>query len=670
MLQRTHNHAHFFLALALLAMSIALTESLLIWVQILVLSSVAMHVALFFNVQKHLPTIRTVNLLAILSVLMLFYTGWEQGLLIFMLNLLVMGGALKLMTLRRYRDFFRLNGALVFLIGGSFIFEQSILSAVIAAVAIALLLLSLAYHVTPLSRWQSQFKRVVLQCVQALPIAILLFLIIPKLEPMWRMPASKSAETGLSEKVTPGDIASLSQSSDLAFRATFENHIPTMSNRYWRALVLEDFDGTSWQISPQRHILKQQQFRRKKGFFPNYTGGFYDYEVLIEPTQQLWLYSLDVPYTRTRDLWLSDDYQLQHRSPVRAQFKYQVKSYFEMPLKDGTTEFIKSLNLQLPSKSNPKTRKWVETLQQQFPRKADFIEAVKRHFQQQDFRYTLRPAPMPVNSIDQLLFQHRAGFCAHYASAAAFILRLGGIPARLVTGYMGGEAHESNYLSVYQYDAHAWIEYWQDETGWQRFDPTALVAPDRALYGLEQAVAYENTFLADNPFSLAKLKDVPWANLLRITLADVDYMWSRWLLGFDQRRQLDFFESVVGNLSPLRVAGLTVSVVFGIGLFLFIFQFRIWFPKVDDPLLHAYNKTLQVLKKKGIEKPTGMAPYAFAHQVQQQTSPACGEHFAQLTQEFVRLRYQVAQVTPQQLEAFNQNIKLFKRQLKLVKPIA
>ena len=664
MMQRIHNHAHLFLTLALLLITIALSEPLFIWIQILVLGAVGIQVTLFVNAQEFVITRRTINLLALLGLILLLYTGWKEGLLIFMLNLLVMGSTLKLMTLNHYRDFFRLNAALVFLIGSGFIFEQAVVSTMMAAGAMFLLLVALTYHVTPLMRWQSQIKRVLLQSIQALPIAVLLFLIIPKLQPMWHLPSSKHAETGLSKKITPGDIARLTQSNELAFRATFNEPFPPMSNRYWRALVLEDFDGESWQISPQRHISKQQQLQRKESLSLNYTGNFYTYEMLVEPTQQPWLYSLDVAKPKTRNLWLSDDYQLQHRRPVRTQFHYVVNSYYDMPLRKGGSDILKQLNLQLPVTGNAKTRQWVAEMQNKHPTPAAFIEAVKQYFQQGGFRYTLRPAPMPVDSIDQLLFQHRAGFCAHYASAAAFMMREAGIPARVVVGYLGGEAHQAGYLSVYQYDAHAWIELWQDDTGWQRLDVTALVAPARARYGLAQAVAYENSFLSDRFFALAKLKDVPLANLLRLTLADADYLWSRWLLGFDQRNQLDFFESIVGNLSPLRVAGLTISVVLGMGLLLFIFQFRIWFPKVEDPLLHAYGKALLQLNKKGLVKPVGMAPFTFAQQVQQQLDPESGEHFMQLTQEFVRLRYQIVQVMPQQLIAFNQRVTLFIKQLK------
>ena len=666
MLQRTHNRAHLCLALALLMMTMTLAVPLFVWVQILVVSAVGIQVALFVHLQKYTPSLRTVNLLAILSVITLIYIGWREGLLIVMLNLLVMGSALKLMTLTHNRDFFRLNGALVFLIGSSFIFEQTMFFSAIAATAMFLLLVSLAYHISPLLHWQLQLKRALLQCILALPIVILLFLIIPKLQPIWPLPESKHAKTGLSEKMTPGEIARLTQSSELAFRATFNGEFPTMTQRYWRALVLEDFDGESWQISPQRHLLKQQQLQRKESLSLNYTGNFYTYEMLVEPTQQPWLYSLDVAKPRTRDLWLSDDYQLQHHRPVRTPFHYLVNSYYNLPLREGGSDIIKQLNLQLPATGNAKARQWVAEMQKKHPTPTAFIAAVKQYFRQGGFRYTLRPAPMPVDSIDQLLFQYRAGFCAHYASAAAFMMREAGIPARVVTGYLGGEEHQAGYLSVYQYDAHAWIEIWQDNTGWQRLDVTALVAPDRARYGLAQAVAYENSFLADRFFALAKLKDMPLVNLLRITLADADYLWSRWLLGFDQRNQLNFFESMVGNLSPLRVAGLTLSFMMGVGLLLFIFQFRIWFPKIDDPLLHAYGKTLAQLHKKGVVKPVGVAPFTFALQVQQQTPTECGEHFMQLTQEFVRLRYQVVRVTPQQLVTFNQNVRLFIQQLKRI----
>lgn len=599
MMKRTQNHSHLYLSIALLMLTITLVEPVLLWIQILVICAVVMRVALFLDLQKHLPTIRTINLLALLSALVLVYSGWHLGLLLGMLNLLVMACALKLMTMRKHRDYFRLATACLFLIGCGFIFQQSIVMSLIYAAIVIALLISLAYHVNPTSPWQGQYQRIALQCLQAIPIAILLFLVLPKIEPLWSMPSAKSAETGLSEEVTPGDIANLSQSTELAFRATFDSEIPNIQSRYWRAIVLEQFDGKTWSIAPERKTAKRLNYQFKNRFKPILYGPFFEYEVIAEPTHQPWVFALDVAQSFDKDIWFGRDYQLQRTKPLQSQFKYKVRSYYQSPLDSGLPEMERTLNLKNPEDGNPRTRKWVQELREQYPDNNEFIAAISEFFIQEGFRYTLRPSAMPNNPVDQFLFDEKAGFCAHYASAMALIMRMADIPARMVTGYLGGEMRSDDYMSVYQYDAHAWVEIWQDGLGWKRFDPTTLAAPNRLLYGLEEAVAYENSFLAEIPFSLAKLKNIVWLNQLRVLMEDADYLWSRWLLGFDQHKQLELFESIIGNLSPHRIAGLIVGVMLFIGVLLGLFHIRIWFPKIDDPLLHYYRSLLITLEKKG-----------------------------------------------------------------------
>ncbi|UAA40196.1 DUF3488 domain-containing transglutaminase family protein [Paraneptunicella aestuarii] len=664
MMQRTENESHFLLSIALLITSLSLIEPVLLWIQVLVFCSAVMRFALFFNLQKHLPTIRTINLLAILSAIVLVYSGWHLGLLLGMVNLLVMASALKLMTMRKHQDYFRLICTVFFLVGCGFIFQQSILYSLIYSLIIFMLLLSLAFHISPNTRLNKQAYRIGLQCLQATPIAILLFLVIPKIDPLWRMPSAKNAETGLSETVTPGDIADLSQSTELAFRATFNGAIPTAQQRYWRAIVLEHFDGHTWSIAPQRKTTKAFNWQLRQSFQPNVTGAYFDYEVIAEPTHQTWLYALDIAQSSDAETWLSRDYQLQRTKPMQSQFKYQVKSYFNAELKDEITGMDRELNLQLPKEGNPKTQSWVLNLRARHSSEQEFINAVNQHFLTGKYRYTLRPFAMPHNPIDQFLFDDKAGFCAHYAGAMTYIMRLAGIPARMVTGYLGGEMHGQDYMSVYQYDAHAWVEVLQQDKGWVRYDPTSLVAPDRLLYGLEAAVAYEDSFLSETPFALAKLKNIEWLNQIRMWMENADYLWSRWLLGFDQKKQLNLFESIIGNLSPYRIAALTLGVMLIIGILLALFHYRIWFPKIDDPLLHAYQQALETLRRNGIVKPKSMAASDFVHVVNQYGSEQYAQQFNMLSEEFIKLRYQQAQASPEQLQQFKRNVALFQKRFK------
>ncbi|XOV77834.1 MAG: DUF3488 and DUF4129 domain-containing transglutaminase family protein [Aestuariibacter sp.] len=660
-----NNRAHLALALCYLMLSLSLVKPLMIWIMVLVFISVSMRIAYFWNWHYHLPSVRTINLFAILCAVILAYTGLQIGLLLSMVNMLVMASALKLMQMRTARDYFLLVCAQFFIIGCGLIFEQSIAYSLFYAATTLFLLLSLAYKIAPTKPIISQVRLVSKLSLQALPICLLLFLVLPKIEPLWKMPRGKGAETGLSEIITPGSIANLSQSDELAFRAEFEGDIPPAKERYWRALVFEEFDGTSWQVAEIRKKVKRNLVRARDWFRPEYAGDpVYQYDVIVEPTEQVWLFSLDVPLSLTDGVWLSHDFQLQHRHPVVSKLKYSVHSYPQTPRITPLTYLDTNINLMLPDSGNPETVEWVSDMRRRFPDRARFINEVERFFVKENYSYTLRPAPMLYNPIDKLLFEQKSGFCAHYASAYAYIMRLAGIPARVVGGYQGGEMRGERYLSVYQYDAHAWVEIWDPTQGWVKKDPTGLIAPERIEFGLEFAVAYEDSFLENSPFALARLKDFALFNQVRLLLADMDFLWSSMILGFDKEMQLAMFSELVGDLKRSKIAMLLFAAFILVGVLLLIFNYRLWFPQITNLPLHYYKKLLFKLDKKGFKRQPEEGPLQFAGRIGKQLPKQQSHALTMLTECFVALQYNnTAPPTKQQLAQFRQQIKSFLKQL-------
>jgi transglutaminase-like putative cysteine protease len=475
-----------------------------------------------------------------------------------------------------------------------------------------------------------------------------MFLVLPQLPPLWHTPKAEGAQTGLSEQITPGDIAALSQSSELAFRATFNNTPPIAQQRYWRAIVMEDFDGKTWKVHPYRQKMRKFQLQTKQQFNPTLTGPFFSYEVIAEPNYQAWLFAMDIAVPAdaksTRDIIQSSDFLLSTRQPVVTKYQYSVRSYPEALASQTLTKTDRQINLALPEKGNSKTKQWVSKLRQQFKDNNNFKHAVLRHFVDNPFVYTLRPDVMLVDPVDRFLFDNQAGFCSHYASALAYALRLGGIPARLVTGYQGGELVENvgklPYLSIYQYDAHAWVETWNDNSGWQRIDPTALVSPDRIEFGLRQAMQEEGSFLAGSPFALARLTNIVWLNDIRLLLADIDYNWSRWVLGFNSEKQRDLFESMLGKLTLERLSLLGVGIVFIVAMLLGLFFLPHWLKNRLSTTQRLYLKSLSVFEKAGTPRAIWQGPSAFSQQISEHYSRKVSDPFAHITQCYLQLTYQ------------------------------
>jgi transglutaminase-like putative cysteine protease len=673
--QLSRNIALLLLSAVLVLVSFSFFSSVLTWVLLLVVCGAVIRCAIYFNHYKHLPSIRTLNLLAMLSILGLVYSALSAGLLFGMINLLLLACALKLMQMRSQKDVYQLVISLFFLIGCGFIFDQSIGFSLFYGTMCLVLLLSLACYHAPSISIKKQLKTVSILSLQALPISLLMFLVLPQLSPLWHTPKAKGAQTGLSEQITPGDIAELSQSSELAFRATFEGTPPIAKQRYWRAIVMEDFDGKTWKVHSYRQKMREFQLETKQQFTPNLTGSFFNYEVIAEPSYQPWLFALDIAVPAdtksSMNIMLSSDFLLFNRQPVATKYQYAVRSYPEALASQILTKADKQLNLTLPEKGNARTREWVANLRVQFKDNDDFVEAVLSFFIDNPFVYTLRPDVMLVDPVDRFLFDNQAGFCSHYASALAYALRLGGIPARIVTGYQGGElienTEQSPYLSIYQYDAHAWVETWSDKTGWQRIDPTALVSPDRIEFGLRQAMQEEGSFLADSPFALARLTDIAWLNNIRLFLADLDYNWSRWVLGFNSEKQRDLFKSILGKLTPERLSILGVSIVLTIAFLLGLFFLPHWLQNRLGTTQRLYVKALRALEKAGNQRATWQGPSAFSQQISERFSNKISEPFAQITQLYLRLTYQSKQDTSTSVLTEKQCHAMMRRHLSQLK---
>lgn len=668
MISLTHNLAHLLLSIAFLLVSLSLLTPVMGWILILVVCAFVMRLTLFFGLQKHSPSIRTLNLLALLSGLVLAYFSLQLGILLGMVNLLVMACALKLMQLRNQRDYYQLIASQLFLISCGFIFEQSMVFSLVYAVCTFITLLSLLAYFSPTLSIKQQSKRLLIMSLQAIPIGVLLFFGMPKFTPFWQMPSAKSAETGLSESITPGDIAQLSQSTELAFRVTFDDRVPSASERYWRALVMEQFDGSTWKIAPQRSQYRRSNFRRNDEFRPELNGQYYAYDVLAEPSNQRWLFALDLaipddPKSQS-SIWQSRDYMLMSRKLLVSNYQYRVRSYPDIALNQTNSEFDRQLNLQIPETGNQQTRDWASQLRARVNSNSDYVRALLYHFNSEDFRYTLKPELMPVDQVDTFLFDKQAGFCAHYASAMAFALRVVGIPARVVAGYQGGEMRENRYLSVYQYDAHAWVEAWIDDTGWQRFDPTAVVAPDRISFGLQAAMEEEGTFLDSTAFSLAKMKSIAWLNAIRLGLADLDYFWSRWVLGFNAQSQQDLFKALLGKLSIERLAMLSLGIFAAIVALLAIFYLPNWHRQSIHPADRIYSDAKRLLQAKRIERKNWQGPLDYAQSVLKQTNQAAGQSFLRLSKLYINALYQ----KPSSVEKINKkHLHLMRIELRKLK---
>ncbi|WP_377893883.1 transglutaminaseTgpA domain-containing protein [Alteromonas sp. R78001] len=642
-----NNKANMLLATCFMVLTLSLLTPLLTWVVLLAICAVIMQSALYFRWQEYNPSSRTVNLLAVLSLIALGWFGFSIGLLNSMINLLVIACSLKLMLLSRTKDFLQLFCSCIFLVGCGFIFALGIEAWVGYVAVIVLLFTALSLVYAPARSFRVSMRKSAIILLQAFPLAALLFVVMPQLPPLWQMPTSKSNETGLSDSVTPGDIASLARSSDLAFTATFEQSPPLAEQRYWRAMTMEAFDGKTWTISPRRKQAEAQLKTMGRSLAaPSPNGSLTpseNYQLIVEPSNQRWLYSLDVSAENTDldnpEMWRQFNYALRAARPIVGKRAFYLSYFPDTPLVSEIYDFDYQLNIQYPIDSNLRTQAWVKQLTANAKSEQSIAEDILRHFKTGGFSYTLQPNAMPNSPIDTFMFEAKAGFCAHYASAMVFALRVAGIPARMVTGYQGGELLSDNVIQVRQYDAHAWVEALIDGV-WVSYDPTSMVAPSRITFGLEQALADFNETRSEGMF-----KDLGSAELflsIRGWFRQLDYQWSRLVLGFDNQTQTDLLKKLLGDLTSQKMTLFFLSVLGIVSIFLLVLFFpvrrRSTLPKHQRIYLNAVelvsNFTEIARKNKGST--------AYFKQVKPFLPVHAASLFGTLTQDFEHAQYQGA----------------------------
>uniref|UniRef100_Q0HVL0 Transglutaminase domain protein n=1 Tax=Shewanella sp. (strain MR-7) TaxID=60481 RepID=Q0HVL0_SHESR len=599
-----------------------------------------------------------VTSLAIGAAITLALVSGEIGLLNALVNLLILGYALKYIEMRSVRDVRAVVIVGYFLIALTFIDHQSMLNTVhlIGVTIINTCVLVTLYQSK--HNWQHTAWIGAKLLLQSVPLALLLFLVLPRFAPLWLVPNMKEAQTGLSDTLSVSDISKLTRSSALAFRVSFTEARPIQAELYWRALVLEDYDGQTW-----RQDVGIKQIQKDALFFPpsrpdparqlsaamtDETGSHapqrYDYQVIVEPSHQPWLFGLDVAYSQDEKVINLPDYRLYSLRNVDQRLGYSARSWPKAQMDLKLTAKQRQINLKLPEGTNPKTLALAAEFKANYPEPQQRLLAMMGYFNREPFFYTLTPPPIGPQQVDDFLFENKAGFCAHYASAFIFMARATGLPARMVTGYQGGEYNpQADYLSVYQYMAHAWAEVWLENEGWVRFDPTAMVAPNRIEQGFDAEFSPEQSYLQESPFSSLRFKTMPWLNELRQRFASLDYYWSLWVLGFNQERQNKVLSGILGDVTKTKVAVFMSVCISLIGLYIAYSVGLFRFKREQDPISAKYQRICQRLSKFGIVRPAHLGPNAFAAKLidtHQQQSPEFCRDFDTLTQSYVALKYQ------------------------------
>ncbi|MDF1693365.1 MAG: DUF3488 and transglutaminase-like domain-containing protein [Zhongshania sp.] len=566
-----------------------------------------------------------------------------------MIAVLVLAIILKLLELKTARDHWLVLMLSYFVVACGLLFSQQIGALLLALIQITLLLMAQQSLYRRDAKALPMLRAVAVMGLQSLPLMLMLFVIFPRIGPLWTMPLpGGEAVTGMSDSLEFGDIAKLSQSGALAFRVRFHGAKPAPEDLYWRGLVLDEFDGRRWRRS------SWSQWSNKIAA-PALTRPLLNYTVTLEAGAHKWLYALPLAVVQRDDVYYSNQHQWLASRPLTGRLQYAVSSQPVRYLPDANAKAtaVSANNLRLAGNTNPRARALAAEWLLQWPDKSDRVAAAIAYFKQNAFIYTLTPSRLGQNSVDEFLFNTRQGFCEHFAGSFVFLMRAAGVPARIVVGYQGGEFNDRDgYLLVHQSDAHAWAEVYIDGQGWQRVDPTATVAPSRVRLGAEAVFRGQDGYLAGDAMSLRKYE---WAKRMRYFVDNINYAWARWVLNYDSGIQNNFLLKVLGDINPQRLMLLVLmagGVPLGVAAFFSLRQSRV---AGEDLAARYYLASCSALARRRLVRRSGETPDDFAQRVQRE-QPCWGAWLASQTQLFSQCSY-----LPQDSRRYQQNLALLKR---------
>ena len=539
--------------------------------------------------------------------------------------------ALKLLEMRSKRDVMVTVFLLYFLLITHFLFSQEIwtvlyLFACVIGITAFLIETNHPGQSLPFKTTLRMGSRMIGLSV---PLMLLLFVLFPRIPgPLWGLPADSGAErSGLPSSMSPGNIAQLILSDELAFRVEFEGEAPPMRDRYWRGPIFDFFDGRTWKTGeryPQDGAPETQLI-----------GEPLRYQITLEPMRTPWLLALDLPSPNKLPFgaWINADHQMVQRDVVRERQLYKAESYARYVLQPQLKAREREANLRLPRFGNDGARTLARNWRVEGLDDAGIIQKALNMYRTESFYYTLRPPKLGEDSVDEFLFETRKGFCEHYASSFVFLMRAAGIPARVVTGYHGGERNAvGNYYLVRQSDAHAWTEVWLDEKGWTRVDPTGAVSPNRIESGVGDALSQAGEL----PDFLQRSASA-WVTI-EARWDWVNNQWNQWVLAYGPELQAEFLRKFgIIDWSGMVIA-LTVLGSLMLGMIGLVLMRPFATPDTRDAALKLWQQLQKRLGRQGHSQRPHEGPRDFVRRIGDD-DPALGSALAPALEAYLSARY-------------------------------
>jgi transglutaminase-like putative cysteine protease len=422
----------------------------------------------------------------------------------------------------------------------------------------------------------------------AIPSTAFLFIVLPRTDyPLFNfLNKEKTAVVGFSDNVSLGDVSNIQEDNSIAFRVKMEK-LPS-KDLYFRGIVLDYFDGNKW-TRKNKNLLRQKS---------NFNKNIVKQTVFLNPYGKNYLFALNYPvkiYGINANIY--SDYTLESKNNINKTVKYTVYSLIEDKISQNLVN--KDLYLQLPHLS----KKFIEFAKSLKKDKSvpEFVNYLVNYFNE-NYKYSLKNLPQGENPLDDFIFNKKAGNCEFFASATALILRINGIPSRLVAGYKGADYNDiAGYYVVFNKNAHTWVEYYY-KGYWHTIDTTPSTMQE----------------------SLQKREMSLWFKL-KIILDTINYYYLNFVVDFNFQKQVSAFKSFYSSLKEAKsiassfMVKLKENILFiflSLSVGFFVYKLIVYYSKpYEERLLEKFYKKL---RKYGYTKKENEGLIEFTEKINQE----------------------------------------------------
>ena len=519
------------------------------------------------------------------------------------INYLVLLQALKIAEAKGKRDLFIHAMIVFFIIAGATLFSQTLFTTLIMFMLVSTNFINI-YLIengfNPTASIILFLKRSIPYTLLATVLVAILFIVFPRYELGFINLKDQIASSGFSPEVSPTDIDEIFLSETKVFRAFLnESDNLVTAQAYWIGAVLEETDGFNWRIGPRTFLQNPPRH-------PRLNKNSIKYQIQIESMMAYYLFTLDSPIEIPS---LREDLNISHVAPKTFQLSrkntkkiyYQGLSILGEPIK--SQENLKRLLFIPPALQSLQFNNLIASLKTENEQQT--LSNILGFFSNNNFSYTLKPGRS--RSLHEFIFKNKKGFCIHFASAFAIMARAAGIPARVVTGFQGGEYNEfGHFFLVKEQDAHAWVETYLKDYGWKRYDPVESVAPLRITLGSSSFFAT----LGQAGFKLNS-QNIFYKQYRKLVNA-LDYINARFgqfIFSFDTTYQEKIAKLLSINLMLIHQISFIIPIVFLLSLF-GLYTFRNWSHLKPSQEIQLFYKLCLKLERFGIVRRTGHSAYS------------------------------------------------------------